>query len=147
MQLGLTREGDYAVRAMLALAARETSEPLSSRRIAEEWRIPQRFLIQVLGKLSDRGLVTAALGRNGGYLLGRPAAEISLLDVVTAIEEQPIDRRCVLRGGPCLPDGSCLVHEAFTAARIRFLEELGRRSLATVLASPDRTPMSRSHPI
>ncbi len=133
LHLGLTREGDYAVRAMLALAARETSEPLSSRRIAEEWGIPQRFLIQVLGRLADRGLVTAALGRNGGYRLGRSAAEISLLDVVTAIEEQPIDRRCVLRGGPCLPDGSCLVHEAFTAARNSFLEELAGRSLVAVL--------------
>lgn len=135
MQLGLTREGDYAVRAMLALAAHEASSPLSSRRIAEEWRIPHRFLIQVLGRLSDRGLVSAALGRNGGYRLNRAAAEISLLDVVTAIEEQPIDRRCVIRGRPCLPDGSCVVHEAFTAARDRFLEELADRSLATVLAS------------
>ena len=145
MQLALTREGDYAVRAMLALAAHETSEPLSSRRIAEEWGIPPQFLIQVLGRLSDRGLVTAALGRNGGYRLNRPAAQISLLDVVTAIEEQPIDRRCVLRGGPCLPDGSCLVHEAFTAARDRFLEELGNRSFATVLATPGRTRTSGSH--
>ncbi len=140
LQLGLTREGDYAVRAMLALAAHETSEPLSSRRIAEEWRIPARFLIQVLGRLSDRGLVTAALGRNGGYRLARAAAEISLLDVVTAIEEQPIDRRCVLRGGPCLPNGSCLVHEAFTAARDRFLGELATRSLQTVLASSGWQP-------
>ena len=140
LQLGLTREGDYAVRAMLALAAHETSEPLSSRRIAEEWLIPARFLIQVLGRLSDCGLVTAALGRNGGYRLGRPAAEISLLDVVTAIEGQPIDRRCVLRGGPCLPDGSCLVHGTFTAARGRFLEELGSRSLVAILGESGWRP-------
>lgn len=117
MQLGLTREADYAVRAMLALVAGEPSVPLSSRRIAEEWRIPRAFLVQVLGRLADRGLVTAALGRNGGYRLARPASQITLLDVVTAIESQPTDRRCVLRGSPCLPDGSCLVHEAFTAAR------------------------------
>jgi Rrf2 family protein len=140
LQLGLTREGDYAIRAMLALAAHEASAPLSSRRIAGEWRIPPRFLIQVLGRLADRGLVTGVIGRNGGYRLGRPAAEISLLDVVTAIEVQPIDRRCVLRGGPCLPDGSCLVHEAFTAARSRFLGELATRSLDTVLASSGWQP-------
>ena len=140
MHLGLTREGDYAVRAMLALAVRQTSEPISSRRIAAEWGIPQRFLVQVLGRLADRGLVTAALGRSGGYRLSRPAAEISLLDVVTAIEEQPIDRRCVLRGGPCLPDGSCLVHEAFTVARNGFLGELGSRSLASILAGSGWQP-------
>ena len=140
MHLGLTREGDYAVRAMLALAVRQTSEPISSRRIAAEWGIPQRFLVQVLGRLADRGLVSAALGRSGGYRLSRPAAEISLLDVVTAIEEQPIDRRCVLRGGPCLPDGSCLVHEAFTVARNGFLGELGSRSLASILAGSGWQP-------
>ena len=144
MQLGLTREADYAVRAMLALAGHDLSKPLSSRRIAEEWRIPARFLIQVLGRLSDHGLVTAVLGRNGGYRLGRPAAEISLLDVVTAIEEQPLERRCVLRGGPCRLDGSCLVHEAFTSARDRFLEELETRSLETVLASSGWTPTVES---
>jgi len=140
VQLGLTREADYAVRAMLALAAHSTSEPLNSRRIAEDWQIPARFLVQVLGRLSDHGLVTAVIGRNGGYRLGRPAAEISLLDVVTAIDEQPIDRRCVLRGGRCRPDGSCPVHEAFTAARDRFLEELETRSLETVLAASGWTP-------
>lgn len=140
MQLGLTREADYAVRAMLALAARQTSEPLSSRRIAEEWRIPPRFLIQVLGRLSDRGLVTAVLGRNGGYRLGRPARQISLLDVVTAIEKPPIEQRCVLRGGPCRPDGTCLVHDAFTAARTRFQEELGSYSLLAILGDPGWRP-------
>ncbi len=145
MHLTLTREGDYAVRVMLALAAHETSEPLSSRRIADEWQIPPRFLIQVLGKLAERSLVTPVLGRNGGYRLARPASQISLLDVVTAIESQPMERRCVLRGGPCLADGSCLVHEAFTTARNGFLEELGSRSLATFLTSPGWTPTSRSH--
>ena len=145
LQLGLTREGDYAVRAMLALAAHETSEPLSSRRIADEWQIPPRFLIQVLGRLAERSLVTAALGRNGGYRLGRPASQISLLDVDTAIESQPIEQRCVLRGGPCLPDGSCLVHEAFTTARNGFLEELGSRSLSTFVTSPSWTQTFTPH--
>ena len=140
MQLGLTREGDYAIRAMLALAAHEASEPLSSRRIASEWRIPPRFLIQVLGRLADRGLVTGVIGRNGGYRLRRPARQISLLDVVTAIESQPMEQRCVLRGGPCRPDGSCLVHEAFTAARGRFLEELGSRSLVAILGESGWRP-------
>lgn len=140
MRLELTREGDYAIRAMLALAARSGAEPLSSRRIAAEWRIPQRFLVQVLGRLADRGLVAAALGRNGGYVLGRPAGQISLLDVVNAVVSQPNEQRCVLRGSPCAPDGACLVHEPFTAARSSFLEELASRSLEAVLASSGWRP-------
>jgi len=140
VRLELTREGDYAIRAMLAVAAHEASTPLSSRRIASEWRIPPRFLIQVLGRLADRGLVTGVIGRNGGYRLRRPARQISLLDVVTAIESQPMEQRCVLRGGPCRPDGSCLVHEAFAAARGRFLEELGSRSLVAILGESGWRP-------
>ena len=149
MDLGLTREADYAVRAMLALAAHESVEPVSSRRIAAEWGIPARFLVKVLGRLADNGLVSATIGRSGGYRLARPAEEISLLDVVSAIEEPPTEGRCVLRGGPCRPDGRCLVHDAFTAARVRFEAELRGRSLAAILGetgwrpprlpNPDRT--------
>lgn len=140
MHLGLTREADYAVRAMLALAARPDPGPLSSRRIAEEWRIPPRFLVQVLGRLAEVGLVTASHGRNGGYTLARPASAITLLDVVTAIGSEPDERRCVLRGGPCLPSGSCLVHEAFTAARGRFRDELAGCTLDGVLANAGWRP-------
>ena len=133
MDLGLTREGDYAVRAMLALAAHESVEPLSSRRIAMEWGIPARFLVKVLGRLAEGRLVTATIGRNGGYRLARPAREISLLDIVLAIEGPPADTRCVIRGGPCAPDGRCLVHGAFAAARNRFEEELGGGTLLSIL--------------
>lgn len=140
MRLELTREADYAIRAMLALAAHEGEAPLSSRRIADQWRIPQRFLVQVLGRLSERGLVAPVLGRNGGYLLARPAAQISLLDIVTAVVSRPQEQRCVLRGSPCTPSNACLVHEAFTAARGQFVEELAGRSLETVLASPGWRP-------
>lgn len=140
MRLELTREGDYAIRAMLALAAHRGEAPLSSRRIADQWRIPQRFLVQVLGRLAERGLVAPVLGRSGGYLLARPADQISLLDVVTAVVPRPQEQRCVLRGSPCTPKHACLVHGAFTAAREQFLDELAGRSLETVLASSGWRP-------
>ena len=146
MDLGLTRGADYAVRAMLALAAHEGVEPVSSRRIAAEWGIPARFLVKVLGRLADRGLVSATIGRSGGYRLARPAAGISLLDVVTAIEEPPTDARCVLQGGPCRADGRCLVHDAFTAARVQFEAELRGRSLAAILGETGWRPATLPNP-
>lgn len=137
MLLELTREGDYAVRAMLALARHDGSTPLSRRQIAGEMQIPARFLAHVMRRLADGGLVAPVLGRTGGYRLQRDPATISLLDVVGAVEELPTGRRCVLRGGPCMPDGTCLVHGAFSAARGHYLEELGSRSLAAIITEAE----------
>lgn len=135
MRLELTRRGDYAVRAMLALARHPTSDPLSSRRIAEEMEIPPRFLVQVLGELARQGLVEATTGRHGGYRLARPAGEVSLLAVIEAVEENAtVNGRCVLRGGPCRPDGRCAVHDVFSAAQSGFRATLAAASLADVAA-------------
>ena len=129
MRLELTRAGDYAVRAMLALAAHDAPRALSSRRIAREWQIPQRFLTRVLRRLAERGLVEPVLGRHGGYRLARPATSITLLDVIDAVEAAPTKGICVLRGGSCQRGGTCAVHDLFSAARADFLERLAARTL------------------
>lgn len=132
MRLELTRRGDYAVRAMLALSRWEGPGPLSARRIADGMAIPGRFLPQVLGDLARAGLVAATPGRYGGYLLARPASEISLLDVVEAIEGDSRRRTCVLRGGPCGRDGTCDVHDPFFAGQDAMLTTLATTTLASL---------------
>ncbi len=132
MRLELTRRGDYAVRAMLVLSRRPVGGLVSVRRIAEEMDIPARFLPQVMGDLVRAGLVEATTGRNGGYRLARPAAEISLLDVVEAVEGDSRRRTCVLRGGPCGLDGYCDVHDVFFAAQDVMLRALDTASLASL---------------
>jgi Rrf2 family protein len=121
---------------MLALAAAESADPaaapLSARRIAEQMAIPARFVPHVLTDLVTAGLVTARTGRTGGYRLARPAADISLLDVITAVEGDARRRACVLRGIPCGSDGFCAVHGVFMAAQDALLEQLDRASLADV---------------
>lgn len=130
MRLELTRRGDYAVRAMLALSRHPEGELLSVRRIAEEMDIPARFLPQVMGDLGRAGLVEATTGRSGGYRLARPASEISILDVVDAVEGNSRRRTCVLRGGPCGLDGYCDVHDVFFAAQDAMLQALDGTTLA-----------------
>jgi Rrf2 family protein len=130
MRLELTKRGDYAVRAMLTLARTPRDRLLSVRRIAEEMSIPVRFLPQVMGDLAAAGLVEATTGRAGGYRLARPAAAITLLDVVEAVEGDSRRRTCVLRGGPCGLDGHCDVHEVFFAAQDAMLATLAAARLA-----------------
>ncbi len=132
MRPELTKRADYAIRAMLALTRTNDNRPLSTRRIAEEMEIPVRFLPQAMGDLSRAGLVRAESGRNGGYLLQRPAVEISLLDVIEAVEGDSRRQSCVLRGGPCGRSGPCDVHEVFVAAQDALLGTLSATSLASV---------------
>jgi Rrf2 family protein len=137
MRLELTRRGDYAVRAMLALSAPDVDPWLSATRISGSMSIPERFLPRVLRELARGGLVEARTGRTGGYRLSRPAGEITLLDVITAVEPDDESRRCVLRGIPCDPDGRCAVHDTFVEARTAMQGRLAATTLAD-LAHPRR---------
>jgi Rrf2 family protein len=134
MRLELTKRGDYAVRAMLALARGSGNGLLSARRISDAMTIPVRFLPQVLADLQRAGLVEAAPGRAGGYRLARDAAEISLLDVIEAVEGDSRRKSCVLRGGPCGLDGTCDVHDVFFAGQEALLQTLEAASLANLAA-------------
>jgi Rrf2 family transcriptional regulator, iron-sulfur cluster assembly transcription factor len=117
MRLELTKRGDYAVRAMLALARVSGNGLLSARRIADAMDIPVRFLPQVLADLGRAGLIEAAAGRAGGYRLSRDPASVSLLEVIEAVEGDSRRRSCVLRAGPCGRDGFCDVHQVFFAGQ------------------------------
>jgi Rrf2 family protein len=132
VRLELTRRGDYAVRAMLTLAHEDGDRWLSVSRISNRMNIPERFLPRVMADLVRAGLVEGHLGRSGGYRLARPAAAISLLEVIRAAEPADEDKTCILRGGPCGVDGRCAVHEVFTEAREALVARLASATLAEV---------------
>jgi Rrf2 family protein len=133
VKLELTRRGDYAVRAMLALGQHSGDGWLSVPSVSAEMAIPERFLPRVMADLVDAGLVVGRRGRTGGYRLARPPDRITLLDIIAATEAEPDLRTCILRGGPCGLDGRCAVHDAFSGARRAMLERLGATSLAEVV--------------
>jgi len=76
---------DYGMRAILYLAARDTT--CSSRDIAEDMSIPRDYLIQLAQLLRNAGIIEARPGKHGGYRLARPADQISVLDVINALDE------------------------------------------------------------
>ncbi len=139
MRITLSRRGDYAVRAMLALAAHEalgSAGYLSARRVAERMRIPLAFSAHVLTDLVRAGLITAGAGRSGGYRLAAPAASISLLRVVDAAGGLDDPPRCVIRGSPCDAAGHCAVHETIDRTTTAARAELARTSLADLIGAP-----------
>lgn len=133
MRLELTRRGDYAVRAVLALATSAAGERLSVSRIAARENIPPRFLPRVMSDLVRGGLVEAVTGRTGGYRLARPAEAISVLDVIEAVEGDARRRTCVLRGGPCGLATVCNVHQVFADAQDQLLRRLAEARLNTLV--------------
>jgi Rrf2 family protein len=86
----LSAKTEYGCLAMLALAEEfDSGEPVQLRRIAEEHGIPPRFLVQILAQLKGAGLVASTRGAAGGYRLVRPPHEVTLCDVIEAIEGLP----------------------------------------------------------
>lgn len=77
---------DYAIRATAELAAAEGGGPVKAEQIATAQGIPLRFLLNILAELRRDGLVRGRRGVEGGYELARPASEVSLADVIRAVE-------------------------------------------------------------
>lgn len=129
MRLELTRRGDYAIRAVLAFAREPADAVLSGPRISAATGIPPRFCRRSWAMVRGT-LVRARTGRSGGYRLARDPAGISLLEVIEAVEGDARRRTCVLRGGPCLRDGACDVHEILATAQDALLARLASATVA-----------------
>jgi Rrf2 family protein len=134
VRLELTKRADYAIRATVALAQTPPRERRSVRQVAADQQIPVRFLRQVMGDLVRAGLADATLGRTGGYRLARLPTQISLLEVIEAVEGDRRRRACVLRGGPCVLDRVCALHAVFAAAQDDVLRRLRTTTIAEAIA-------------
>ncbi len=91
----ITRQADYAVRAMVYLAQLEPDKRAATGKIAQEKSIPPSFLAKIVSQLSVAGLLQTSRGARGGVSLAKPAEAISLLDVVEAIDGPILLNDCV----------------------------------------------------
>lgn len=89
----ITQESDYAVRIVYCLAANAVR--MDARSISEQMCVSLRFALKILGKLAQNGIVASFKGNRGGYELARPASQISMLDVISAVEGPYRLSRCL----------------------------------------------------
>jgi Rrf2 family protein len=144
VRLRFSRRADYAIRAALELA--RDGGQRTSEHIARATGAPGGVVAQALSDLARVGIVQAVVGRTGGYLLARPASEISVLEVVEAVD--PIGRvvtQCVLHERVCSHEGACPFHATMVAAQEAFRAALERETLADVAlrASPSGSSAAR----
>nr|SPS06934.1 DNA-binding transcriptional repressor [Candidatus Nitrotoga fabula] len=106
----LTTKGRFAVMAMADLALHSGLGPVTLSSISERQKISQSYLDQLFGKLRKRNIVVAVRGPGGGYCLARPSAQISVADIVVAVDESVDATRC---GGKanCHDEKQCITHD------------------------------------
>jgi Rrf2 family protein len=113
----ISRRTDYGVRVILDLAALPASQRVSTQEIAVRQSIPSPFLAKIISQLSLAGLVTTYRGAGGGVTLGRPASEITLLQVIEALEGPIRLNRCVIEPDACPRNSHCPVHSIWAKAQ------------------------------
>src|SRR5215208_6184858 len=105
----LSHLADYAVVLMTAAARRRAGERLSATELAADTGVPLPTTQKLMGQLAASGLLSSARGASGGFALARPAAEISLADIVEAVEGPIALTVCSAGGTDCALDAHCRV--------------------------------------
>lgn len=126
----LTTKGRFAVTAMIDLALREHGGPVALAAISARQQISLSYLEQLFGKLRRHELVESTRGPGGGYSLGRKADDITVADIIVAVDE-PIDATGCGGKENCMGDesGRCMTHDLWTSLNSKMIEFLSSISL------------------
>jgi Rrf2 family protein len=133
----IPKTAEYALRAVVVLA-RDPKQPYSAEQIAELTRVPRRYAHKVLQALVRARLMRSQSGPGGGYALRRAPEDISILDVVSAVEPIPRIRRCPL--GLKSHTRLCPLHRELDEACAATEAAFARVTIARLLNQPDAVP-------
>ena len=128
----LTTKGRFAVTAMIDLAMRQHQGPVTLAGISQRQKISLSYLEQLFGKLRRHELVDSTRGPGGGYTLARSAKEVTVADIIFAVDE-PIDATQCGGKENCTDDGQCMTHELWSTLNKKIVEFLDSISLAEMV--------------
>ncbi len=132
----ITRQADYAVRAMVYLAQKGPKGKAATGQIAKEKSIPPSFLAKIVSQLSVAGLLETSRGAKGGVELAKPAEDISLLDVIEAIDGPILLNDCVGESTACEYDEDCPLKPVWCDAQKMLLDHLSKANFAQFAQAP-----------
>lgn len=136
----ITRQADYALRAMLFLAELEPAKRAATSAIAQEMKIPPSFLAKIISQLAIGGLIHTSRGARGGVSLAHPPEEISLLAVVEAIDGPIAMNECTNDPSVCPFGGNCPLHVIWCTTQAELVERLRATSFAQLVADKAALP-------
>jgi Rrf2 family protein len=135
----ITRQADYAVRAVLYLAEQGENGRAPTSRIAQEMRIPPSFLAKIVSQLSVAGVVQTSRGARGGVSLAREPKGISLLEVIEAIDGPITLNECVPDRSACVFGDDCPVHDIWCETQSKLVEQLSKADFGALLKKNGRS--------
>lgn len=131
----LTTKGRFAVTAMLDLAMRFGEGPVTLAGISDRQKISLSYLEQLFGKLRRHGLVDSVRGPGGGYCLAKPLDEVTVTNIIQAVDE-PIDATQCGGNGDCLGENQrCLTHELWIGLNEKIFDYLDSITLASLVTA------------
>jgi Rrf2 family protein len=142
--LRLSKKADYGLIAMKHLALRGDRGASSAREIAELYGIPIELMAKVLQRLVRRGLLASHQGTRGGYELVRMPSQISVADVIQAIDGPVAVTACTTEEGQCEQFAKCNVRDPLWRVRERILTALGECTIAELAADAPPPPVAKA---
>jgi Rrf2 family iron-sulfur cluster assembly transcriptional regulator len=139
----LTTKGRFAVTAMIDLALRQHGGPVTLAGIAERQKISLSYLEQLFGKLRRNHLVASVRGPGGGYTLAKDLAEVTVADIIGAVDE-PLDATNCGGRGNCHDDHPCMTHELWMSLNQRMFEYLHSVTLEELVQQQRGSPCAES---
>ncbi|MBI5084811.1 MAG: Rrf2 family transcriptional regulator [Acidobacteria bacterium] len=124
-----SRSAEYAIRAFVRLASVPEGKYAMVKQIAEEGEIPSHFLAKILQQLARKGFLRSSKGPTGGFCLRIPAKDLSLLNIVDAVDGLADFERCPAGMAECNDQAPCGMHDSWKAMRNRIIEYLERTSI------------------
>jgi Rrf2 family protein len=131
----LRRNTDYGLRMMVVLASHFNGEFIPARQLAKDGNFSYQLGCKILQKLHKAGLVKSDMGPKGGFALGREPAQITLMDIITALQGGIRLNRCLLGGKGCEFEPECEVHTKLACLQLYIDGYLGGITLQEILGS------------
>ena len=120
----ITREGDYGIRSVLYLARQPFKKVSFVNEISEDYKIPRSFLAKILQKLVKAKIVRSYRGVKGGFSLAKQPREISVLEVLEAVEGKLYVNVCLMDKKKCGFSKHCPVHSVWNTVQTRVVDAL-----------------------
>lgn len=130
-----SRSAEYAIRAFVHLASVPDGKYAMVKQIAEQADIPSHFLAKILQQLARKGFLRSSKGPTGGFCLRMPAADISVIMIVDAVDGLADYERCPAGLAECNDQAPCGMHDSWKALRGRIMEYLERTTIEDLARS------------
>jgi Rrf2 family protein len=138
--LSLTKKTDYALLALCCLAQEPDGGSLNTKMIAERYHIPGELLAKILQQMARKALVTSTAGPTGGYRLAREPHEISVSDVINAVDGRPAVVQCFKNGRiACSQFETCTIRNPMELVQQRMVQVLDEMTIYDLVAAASET--------